>query len=137
MKNESNLIFELSAENRVAYSIPELDVETPELGDIIPSKFLRNEDANLPQVSEVDVVRHYTKLSKKNFGLDDGLYPLGSCTMKYNPKINENIVRYCGFNLVHPLQDEKTVQGCLEVMYNLEKSLCELTGMKEFTSPCV
>lgn len=133
MNNDNNLIFELSKNDRVGYSLPKIDVEMDELENLIPGKFLRKEVARLPEVSEVDIIRHYTNLSKKNYGVDDGMYPLGSCTMKYNPKINENIAKYFGFSSIHPLQHEKTIQGCLEVIYELEKMLCEITGMDEYT----
>jgi glycine dehydrogenase subunit 2 len=124
------LIFEKSSPGRKAVELPEPDV--PEKPDLIPKNILRNE-LNLPEVSEVDVVRHYTELSKRNFGVDDGFYPLGSCTMKYNPKINEDISRLPGFTLIHPLASLNMVQGSLQLMYELEKDLCEITGMERFT----
>ena len=89
MREYNKLIFELSKEGRVGYSLPKLDVD--EVDGLIPEKFLKTEDVKLPEVSENEVVRHYTKLSNKNYGLDAGFYPLGSCTMKYNPKINERV----------------------------------------------
>ena len=103
----------------------------------IPCSLLRAEAPALPEVSEMDVVRHYTNLSQMNFGVDTGFYPLGSCTMKYNPKINEEIANLPAFQGIHPLQDESTVQGVLEVYYEMEKSLAAITGMKRFTlNPC-
>ncbi|HBC30587.1 MAG TPA: aminomethyl-transferring glycine dehydrogenase subunit GcvPB, partial [Clostridiales bacterium] len=117
---------ELSKPGRKAYSLPALDVEEKALNSLIPAEFLTDKELNFPEVSEVDVIRHYTNLSDKNYGLDKGFYPLGSCTMKYNPKINEDVARYDGFANVHPLQSESTVQGSLQVMYELEKSLCEI-----------
>jgi len=90
---------------------------------------LRKNPANLPQVSEVEVVRHYTNLSQKNYGVDTGLYPLGSCTMKYNPKINEDMASLEGLTDIHPYQPESTVQGALELMYKFSELFCELTGM--------
>lgn len=132
MKNYSELIFELSREGRRGYTLPELNMPNgmaSSLEDIIPSKHLRKVDAELPEVSEVDVVRHFTKLSNKNYGVDAGFYPLGSCTMKYNPKINEDMCNLQGFNRIHPLQPEETVQGALEMMYNLSGMLCEISGM--------
>jgi len=97
-----------------------------------PEKFLRS-SLELPEVSEVDIVRHYTKLSTMNYGVDSGFYPLGSCTMKYSPKINEETARLPGFALTHPLQPVELSQGNLELMFNLEKMLCEITGFERFT----
>ena len=102
MRSYNKLIFELSKEGRKAYSLPETDVERTPLEDMIPAHLLTKEEVELPEVSEVDVVRHYTLLSKKNYGVDTGFYPLGSCTMKYNPKINEDMSSLdCSANL-HP-----------------------------------
>ncbi|GMQ59767.1 aminomethyl-transferring glycine dehydrogenase subunit GcvPB [Vallitalea sediminicola] len=129
MKEYDKLIFEVSKDGRKSYSLPECDVPTTSIEELIPANFLRKEDAQLPQVSEVDVIRHFTLLSNKNFGVDTGFYPLGSCTMKYNPKINEDMASLDGFTEVHPLQPESTVQGSLELMYNLQESLQEITGM--------
>ncbi|MDR7072706.1 aminomethyl-transferring glycine dehydrogenase subunit GcvPB [Fictibacillus barbaricus] len=128
-----SLIFELSKPGRVGYSIPELDVPEVDVESIIPSDYLRAEEAELPEVSELQIVRHYTALSNRNHGVDSGFYPLGSCTMKYNPKINEDVARFPGFANIHPLQDEETVQGALEMMYRLQTSLAEITGMDEVT----
>ncbi len=94
---------------------------------------LNDEELNLPEVSEVDIIRHYTNLSNKNFGVDTGFYPLGSCTMKYNPKINEDMANLDGFKNIHPLQPEETVQGALKLMYELDKALCEISGMDKMT----
>ncbi|MBH0157626.1 aminomethyl-transferring glycine dehydrogenase subunit GcvPB [Fictibacillus sp. 5RED26] len=128
-----SLIFELSKPGRVGYSIPELDVPEINVESIIPSDYLRTEEADLPEVSELQIVRHYTALSNRNHGVDSGFYPLGSCTMKYNPKINEDVARFPGFAHIHPLQDEETVQGAMEMMYRLQTSLAEITGMDEVT----
>lgn len=130
---EQKLIFELSKPGRVAYSLPELDVPQVRQNELIPSGFLRKEAAALPEVYEVDVVRHYTSLSRRNFGVDNGFYPLGSCTMKYNPKINEDVARYTGFAKIHPYQPEESVQGALELLYQLQSDLAGLTGMDEVT----
>lgn len=127
------LIFELSLEGKKGYSLPQLDVEDREIQELIPSKLLRDRDANLPEVSEPEVVRHYTSLSRLNHGVDVGFYPLGSCTMKYNPKINEDVSRLEGFSKVHPYQPEDTIQGCLRLLYELNKMLCEITGMDAVT----
>lgn len=133
MKEYNKLIFELSKPGRKAYSLPALDVEEKALDSLIPAEFLTDKELNFPEVSEVDVIRHYTNLSNKNYGLDKGFYPLGSCTMKYNPKINEDVVKYDGFANVHPFQAESCIQGSLQVMYELERSLCEIGGMDSFT----
>lgn len=133
MRYYDKLIFELSKPGRSAYSLPQCS--NAALG--LPGSLLRAEAPALPEVSEVDVVRHYTNLSQMNFGVDTGFYPLGSCTMKYNPKINEEIASMPQFQALHPLQDESTVQGALEVYYNMEKALASITGMKYFTfNPC-
>lgn len=127
------LIKEFGTPGRKGYSLPELDVPETELSEMINSKYLRTEPPELPEASEVDVVRHYTILSEKNYGVDSGIYPLGSCTMKYNPKINEDIARLEELNFIHPYQDEKDVQGSLEVLYELKTYLAEISGMDEVT----
>ncbi|MGZ4159341.1 MAG: aminomethyl-transferring glycine dehydrogenase subunit GcvPB, partial [Neobacillus sp.] len=127
------LIFELSTPGRIGYSLPEMDIPELELGSLLPEGYLRVEEPELPEVSELDIMRHYTALSKRNHGVDSGFYPLGSCTMKYNPKINENVARFNGFAHVHPLQDESSVQGALELLYDLQQHLIEITGMDEVT----
>lgn len=132
-KEDQALIFELSTSGRVGYSLPEMDVHEVNLDDLIPAEYLRAVEPNLPEVSELDIMRHYTALSKRNHGVDSGFYPLGSCTMKYNPKINENVARMAGFAHLHPLQDESSVQGALELMYDLQEHLIEITGMDEVT----
>ena len=135
MKYYDKLIFELSKEGRVGYSLGKN--EWTATSDEIPAALKRTEAVGLPQVSEVDVVRHYTNLSQMNFGVDTGFYPLGSCTMKYNPKINEEIAGMKGFLGLHPLQPSSTVQGALEVYYNMDKALAAITGMAHFTfNPC-
>lgn len=114
MTGYNKLIFELSKEGRKkSYDLPACDVPSISASELIPSTMLRETDAKLPEVSEVDVVRHFTLLSNKNFGVDTGFYPLGSCTMKYNPKINEDMASLPGFTSLHPLQSEHTVQGAL------------------------
>src|SRR5581483_11827871 len=100
---------------------------------ILPTASLRTTPAALPEISELDVVRHYTRLSQLNFSIDTHFYPLGSCTMKYNPKVNEQVAAFTGFKAVHPLQPDSTVQGFLQVYYELERSLSEICGMAEFT----
>ncbi|MFX3624880.1 MAG: aminomethyl-transferring glycine dehydrogenase subunit GcvPB [Ectobacillus sp.] len=133
MKQEQPLIFEISKAGRTGYSLPALDVEEVALESVFDSAYIRQEEPELPEVSELDIMRHYTALSRRNHGVDSGFYPLGSCTMKYNPKINENVARFSGFSHIHPLQDESTVQGALELMYDLQEQLKEITGMDEVT----
>jgi len=103
-----------------------------ELISSIPSKFLRSE-LDLPTIAEPEVVRHFTRLSRLNFSVDTHFYPLGSCTMKYNPKINEDTANFLGFSSIHPYQNEASVQGALGLMFSLEKLLCEITGMSRFS----
>ena len=131
MKYYDKLIFDLSKEGRQGYSLPanKWEASVSEL----PAGLLRAEAPALPQVSELDVVRHYTNLSQMNFGVDSGFYPLGSCTMKYNPKINEEIAAMPAFAGLHPLQPAGTVQGVLRLYKELSHALSEITGMAEFT----
>lgn len=134
MNNQDQpLIFELSTPDRMGYSLPEMDVTEFALDEILPTDYIRTEEAELPELSELDIMRHYTALSHRNHGLDSGFYPLGSCTMKYNPKMNENVARFNGFAHIHPYQDPKTVQGALELMYDLQEHLTEITGMDQVT----
>lgn len=132
-KVDQPLIFELTKPGKIGYSLPELDVPNIDISEYFSAEYIRDEEPNLPEVSELDIMRHYTALSKKNHGVDSGFYPLGSCTMKYNPKINESVARFPGFAHIHPLQDEDTVQGALELMYDLQEHLIEITGMDEVT----
>ncbi len=131
-RKEVSLIFEKSSPGRKACSLPELDVPAEKIEELIPGDLIRK-DLNLPELSEVDVVRHYTALSRMNFGVDSGFYPLGSCTMKYNPKVNEEIAKFSGFTDIHPYQPEKEVQGIFELLYNFEKYLCAIFGFDAFT----
>ena len=124
-----NLIFELSQEGRRGYSLPKNRFGNYE----IPAEICRKEDAQLPECDEMTVVRHYTNLSANNFGVDNGFYPLGSCTMKYNPKINEEVASLPQFSGLHPLQPTETTRGAEAVCTLLCKSLCELTGLHAFT----
>lgn len=132
-RREEALIFEISRPGRTACSLPECDVPDTDIAGLIPKELLREKAPDLPEVSEVDLVRHYTRLSQRNYGVDSGFYPLGSCTMKYNPKINEDVASLSGFLNVHPCQDDKTVQGCLEVIWKTDRLLSEITGMERFT----
>lgn len=127
------LIFELSASGRTAFSLPSCDVPEVPVQMLIPVELLTQLEPQLPELSEVDVVRHFTRLSTLNYGLDSGFYPLGSCTMKYNPKVNERLARLPGFTALHPYQPESMTQGALQLMAELQEDLCELTGMDGFT----
>ncbi|MDD5798330.1 MAG: aminomethyl-transferring glycine dehydrogenase subunit GcvPB [Clostridiaceae bacterium] len=122
------LIFEMGAPGRGCDLIP--PCTTPEITPKVP---LRKKALHLPEVSETELSRHYTDLAKQTHGVNDGFYPLGSCTMKYNPKINDAASLLPGFTNIHPLQDEKNVQGCLEVLSSIEEALCEITGMQACT----
>jgi glycine dehydrogenase subunit 2 len=122
-------IFEISKKGRKTSYLPKLDVPKKE---ILPKELVR-ESNNLPELNEVELIRHFTALSKKNFGVDNGFYPLGSCTMKYNPRINEDLARLNLFNNTHPYSKQDAVQGNLELMYNLQQALLEITGMDAIT----
>lgn len=132
MKTYDKLIFELSRPGRKGYSLPADNFGVDGMA-AIPADLLRKKNAELPEVSELEVVRHFTNLSSKNFGVDTGFYPLGSCTMKYNPKINEELAALPEFNGIHPLQDTSTAQGALELYWNLQKMLSNIAGLAEFT----
>lgn len=128
---EFPLIFERSKEGRTSYSLPNLDVPEIDLNAELDDVYVRKTPPELPEVSELEIMRHYTGLSNRNYGVDSGFYPLGSCTMKYNPKINEDVARLEGFSHIHPYQDPKTVQGAMEMLYDLQTALKEITGMHE------
>jgi glycine dehydrogenase subunit 2 len=123
------LIFELSSPGRVAWSLGDADVPEADPRKLLPDKHLRKDAPALPEVSEFDVVRHYSRLSRMNYGVDTHFYPLGSCTMKYNPKINEDMARLAGFARLHPLAAEALAQGALELMHALAWDLAEIAGM--------
>jgi glycine dehydrogenase subunit 2 len=127
------VIFERGAEGRVGYSLPPSDVPDEPLDAIIPAPHRRARPAALPEVSELDVVRHYTALSHRNYSIDEGFYPLGSCTMKYNPKINEDVARLAGFARLHPYLPEELAQGALQLLWELEHDLAEISGMDRVT----
>lgn len=126
------LIFELSKPGRKGYSLPKNELSDYSIAQL-PENLLRQEASALPEVDELTVVRHYTNMSNNNFGVDTGFYPLGSCTMKYNPKINEEMAAHPQFTALHPLQNVETVQGALSAYYQLQRSLSEIAGMAEFT----
>src|SRR6185437_4519506 len=122
------LIFERSQSGRVGYRLPPLDVDEQPIADLIPQQFLRDDDLEgVPEVSEVDVIRHFVRMSMWNYSIDQGMYPLGSCTMKYNSRLNEKVARIPGFAGLHPLNDAEDAQGALEVIYELQQHLAEIT----------
>jgi len=127
------LIFEMSRPCRRAVPMPALDVPQKNLSDIIPSRHLRRQPARLPEVGELETIRHFVRVSTMNHHIDKGFYPLGSCTMKYNPLVNETIARLEGFANAHPLQPEETQQGALHLMHELSRMLCEIVGMEAAT----
>ena len=128
-----SLIFEKGAPGRGSSLLPELDIPETPLEQLVPTAFLRVEPAPLPEVAEIEVVRHYTRLSQRNFAVDLGFYPLGSCTMKYNPKINEDVASMAGFARLHPLADESETQGAIKLLYELERYIAEIAGMARVT----
>ncbi len=133
---DEGTIFERSAEGRDGASLPALDVPDADPAARLPRELLRDPERGvegLPEVSEVDVVRHFTRLSRWNYAIDLGLYPLGSCTMKYNPKVNEEAAKLPGFAQLHPYLPEELAQGALELMWRLERALAEITGMARVT----
>jgi glycine dehydrogenase subunit 2 len=125
------LIFEYSRPGRVGVSLPQ--EQYPESLQSLPADLLRRNELQLPEVDEPTVVRHYTNQSTNNFGVDTGFYPLGSCTMKYNPKINEELAADRTVSRIHPLQPASTAQGVLEIYWQLQRALSEIGGMSEFT----
>ncbi len=127
------LIFDQSVPGRVAYSLPPSDVPEEKPERLLPNKLLREDIEGFPEVSEVDVIRHYTRMSQWNYGVDSGFYPLGSCTMKYNPRVNEDVARISGFARAHPYQPEELSQGALQLMWELEQYLAEISGMDRVT----
>ncbi|MFC1564175.1 aminomethyl-transferring glycine dehydrogenase subunit GcvPB [candidate division KSB1 bacterium] len=128
------LVFDLSKKGRKGYTLNSLDVPEKNINELIPPELLRDSPARLPEIGESEAMRHFVRLSNMNHHVDKSLYPLGSCTMKYNPKVNENNAALPGFTGVHPRQPEETVQGCLEVIYEVENILKEVTGLKGVTS---
>ncbi len=128
------LIFELGVESRVCIGIPDIDLDVKiDIDDLIPLNLRRDEPPELPELSEPELARHYTRLSQMSYGVDTGIYPLGSCTMKYNPKLSESIARWPKFTDLHPYQDESTVQGSLQIMYELQQLLAEIAGVDTVT----
>jgi glycine dehydrogenase subunit 2 len=122
-------IFEKGRPGRRAFVCPDADVPERARDELLPKHLQRTHAPRLPEVSEPEIVRHYVKLSKRNFDLDSGFYPLGSCTMKHNPRLHERVAALPGHARLHPLQDPKRAQGALELMWNLERALSELSGL--------
>ncbi len=127
------LLFERSSPGKMGYQLPELDVPAVNAEEVLGASNTRSEIADFPEVSEVDVIRHFTRLSTWNYAIDLGCYPLGSCTMKYNPRVNELVARTNGLAWAHPYQPESLSQGAMEVMAALESALAEITGMDAVT----
>src|SRR5436189_1183280 len=128
-QNEA-LIFERSQSGRIGYRLPKLDVDETNIDAIIPAELRRDDDLDgVPEVSEVDVIRHFTRISTWNYSIDQGMYPLGSCTMKYNSRLNEKVARISGFANLHPLAPQAEAQGALQVIYELQQHLAEITGL--------
>lgn len=130
ISHNEQLIFERSQAGRIGYRLPPLDVEEQALESIVPAELLRNDDLEgVPEVSEVDVIRHFVRMSTWNYSIDLGMYPLGSCTMKYNSRLNERVARIPGFANLHPLTEEHDAQGALEVIFELQQHLVAITGL--------
>ncbi len=127
------LLIEKSKPGRKGYTLPKLDVPEREYHKEIPGNLLRKKSPYLPELSEIDIARHFMKLSHLNYNIEKGIYPLGSCTMKYNPKINELVANLPGLKEIHPFQNSQDVQGALQLMYELSKYLCEITGFSDCT----
>jgi len=127
------LIFDQGSPGRVGYSLPPCDVPETAAEALIPPHLLRGPIAGMPEVSEVDVVRHFTRMSQWNYGIDLGFYPLGSCTMKYNPRVNEDVARLPGFGKAHPYLPDALAQGALELLWELERDLAEISGLDRVT----
>ena len=132
-REPAKLIFEKGAPGRRGFRYPACDVPERPIEEWIPEELLRREPPPLPEVSELEAVRHFVGLSRKNHAIDVGFYPLGSCTMKYNPKVNEEAAALPGFARIHPYQPANTVQGALELMHRLERFLCEIAGLARAT----
>jgi glycine dehydrogenase subunit 2 len=128
-KDAAKTIFEKSVAGRRAAQLPTTDVPEAPLEELIPKKLLREQPAKLPEIAEPEIVRHYNRISRRNFDLDTGFYPLGSCTMKHNPRLNERVAALPGHARLHPAQDPKRAQGALELMWNLERALSEICGL--------
>ncbi len=132
ISQNEGLIFEKSSPGKRAYKLPPLDVPEADEAKMLGDAF-RRQPGELPEVSEIEIIRHFTRLSTWNYAVDHGLYPLGSCTMKYNPRINETVSRLEGLAVAHPYQPERLAQGALRIMKALSDQLIEITGMDAIT----
>ncbi|HEY2571288.1 MAG TPA: aminomethyl-transferring glycine dehydrogenase subunit GcvPB, partial [Solirubrobacteraceae bacterium] len=128
-RERATTIFQKGAPGRRAFVCPPLDVPAPDAESVLPARFRRAQPARLPEISEPEIVRHYVGISKRNFDLDSGFYPLGSCTMKHNPRLHERAAALPGHARLHPLQDAERAQGALELMFNLQGALAEISGL--------
>src|SRR3989304_1403209 len=128
-----DLIFRLSAEDSAEFPLPAPDVPEVEASEVLPAECLRRAPARLPSLPEPEAMRHFIALSLKNHHIDRGIYPLGSCTMKYNPKINEDLARLPGLSSAHPNYPDDLVQGTLSLLFDLSTMLCEIAGMDAVT----
>ena len=128
-RQAARTIFEKSVPGRRAFSCPDTEVDDFEIAELIPAHARRAQPPRLPEVSEPELVRHYVGVSKRNYDLDSGFYPLGSCTMKHNPRLHERAAALPGHSRLHPLQDEQDAQGALELMWNLQEALGEISGL--------
>src|SRR5262245_7619987 len=129
----TELIFELSRPGRRCHRLPTSDVPAVPLGELLPQEHLADQPPPLPEVGEIDLIRHYTNLSARNMSIDTNFYPLGSCTMKYNPKRHERLAGLPGFANLHPLQEDETTQGMLELLYEMQQFLAEISGLPAVT----
>jgi len=128
-RDSARTIFQKGAPGRRAFVCPELDVPAVDVSELLPTRFRRSQPPRLPEVSEPEIVRHYVSISKRNFDLDSGFYPLGSCTMKHNPRLHERVAALPGHARLHPLQDPERAQGALELMWGLQGALSEISGL--------
>ena len=128
-RDHATTIYERSVEGRRAATLPATEVPETPIDELIPKNLLRDRPAELPEVSEPEIVRHYNRISRRNFDLDTGFYPLGSCTMKHNPRLNERVAALPGHARLHPAQEPKRAQGALELMWLLQRSLSEICGL--------
>src|SRR5437868_5228479 len=125
----TELLFEMSRPGRRCHVLPVCDVPSADITSLIPREHLAASPPPLPEVGEIDLIRHYTNLSARNMSIDTNFYPLGSCTMKYNPKRHERLAALPGFANLHPLQDDDTTQGMLELLYEMQQFLAEISGL--------
>jgi glycine cleavage system P protein (glycine dehydrogenase) subunit 2 len=128
-REAARTIFQKGAPGRRAFVCPDIDVPAVDVSELLPERFRRVQPPRLPEVSEPEIVRHYVSISKRNFDLDSGFYPLGSCTMKHNPRLHERVAALPGHARLHPLQDPERAQGALELMWNLQQALAEISGL--------